>query len=53
MLANRPRPTGTKWDAAIAAVMEHTAEVHGYEPPSWVNDGKGRLKEHPHRDLIV
>lgn len=38
MLANRPHLTGTKWDAAIAAVMEHTARVHGYEPPSWVNE---------------
>ena len=38
MLANRPHLTGTKWDAAMAAVMEHTARVHGYEPPSWVNE---------------
>ena len=38
MLSNRPRLTGTKWDAAMAAVIEHTARVHGYEPPSWVEE---------------
>ena len=38
MLANRPHLTGTKWDAAMAAVIEHTARVHGYEPPGWVDE---------------
>lgn len=38
LLANRPHLTGTKWDAAIAAVVEHTAEVHGYDAPTWVNE---------------
>ena len=40
MLANRPHLTGTKWDAAMAAVIEHTAQVHGYEPPGWVNEAE-------------
>ena len=38
MLANRPHLTSTKWDAALAAVIEHTTEVHSYEPPPWVNE---------------
>ena len=44
MLSNRPHLTGTKWDAAIAAVMEHTAQVHGYKPPNWVNEPERFLK---------
>ena len=38
MLANRPHVTGTKWDAAMAAVIEHTARLHGYAPPAWVDE---------------
>ena len=38
MLGNRPHLTNTKWDAAMAATMEHVARVHGYEPPAWVNE---------------
>ena len=38
MLANRPHLTDTKWDAAMAAVIEHTARIHGYEPPGWVDE---------------
>ena len=38
MLSRRPRITGTKWDAAIAAVIEHTARLHGYEPPTWTEE---------------
>ena len=44
MLADRPRLTGTKWDAAMAAVMEHTARLHGHEPPDWVNEPERFLK---------
>ena len=44
MLGNRPHLTGTKWDAAIAAVIEHSAQVHGYEPPNWVNEPERFLK---------
>ena len=45
MLSNRPRLTGTKWDAAIAAVIEHTARVHGYQPPTWVDEPERFLAE--------
>ena len=38
MLQNRPRTTGTKWDAVAAAVIEHTATTHGYTPPAWTEE---------------
>ena len=38
MLSNRPRLTGTNWDAAMAAVIEHTVRVHGYKRPTWVDE---------------
>lgn len=36
LLGNRPRLTGTKWDAVVAGVVEHVALTHGYTPPEWV-----------------
>ena len=45
MLASRPHLTGTKWDAAMAAVVEHTARVHGYDPPTWVDEPERFLDE--------
>lgn len=45
MLASRPHLTGTKWDAAMAAVIEHTARVHGYDPPTWVDEPERFLDE--------
>lgn len=38
MLANRPHLTNTKWDAALAAVIEHAALTHGYDAPAWVDE---------------
>ena len=44
LLANRPRLTGTKWDAVIASVVEHVALRHGYEPPEWVDEAERFLE---------
>ena len=38
LLGNRPRLTGTKWDAVVAGVVEHVALTHGYKPPEWVEE---------------
>ena len=42
-LGREPRTTGTKWDALLAAMVEHLAELHGHPVPEWVNE--------PHRFL--
>lgn len=33
-----PGLTGSKWDALMAAVVEHLATLHGHEVPEWVNE---------------
>ena len=38
MLSMRPPTTSTKWDAAAAATVEHTAITHGYEAPEWTEE---------------
>ena len=38
LLATRPPLSNTRWDAVIAAVVEHVATLHGYEPPAWVEE---------------
>ena len=38
LLATRPALTATAWDALIAAVVEHVAALHGYQPPKWVSE---------------
>ena len=45
MLANRPHLTNTKWDAAMAAVIEHAALTHGYDAPAWVDEPERFLPE--------
>ena len=45
MLANRPHLTNTKWDAALAAVIEHVALTHGYDAPAWVDEPERFLPE--------
>ena len=30
--------TGTRWDALLAAMVEHVAARHGLEPPEWVHE---------------
>ncbi len=37
-LAGRPRLTGTKWDALLAATVEHVARQHGHDAPAWVDE---------------
>ena len=45
MLANRPHLTNTKWDAALAAVIEHAAFTQGYDAPAWVDEPERFLPE--------
>ena len=30
--------TGTKWDALLAAMVEHLSRLHGHEVPAWVDE---------------
>ncbi len=30
--------THTKWDALLAAMVEHLARLHGHEQPAWVDE---------------
>ena len=45
MLANPPHLTSTKWDAAMAAAIEHAALTHGYDAPAWVDEPERFLPE--------
>ena len=38
LLNSRPRITRTKWDALLAATVEHVAHTHGYSAPDWVGE---------------
>lgn len=37
-LLDRPPLTATRWDALLAAVVEHIARLHGHAVPDWVNE---------------
>ena len=37
-LAERVPLTRTKWDALLAAMVEHLARLHGFEQPAWVDE---------------
>ena len=37
-LVERGPLTGTKWDALLAAMVEHVAWLHGHERPAWVDE---------------
>ena len=37
-LLDPPPLTGTRWDALLAAVVEHVARLHGHPVPEWVNE---------------
>ena len=37
-LAERVPLTNTKWDALLAAMVEHVAWLHGHERPAWVDE---------------
>ena len=38
MLNERPALTATRWDALLAAMVEHVARLHGHAVPEWVED---------------
>ena len=38
VLAERVPLTRTKWDALLAAMVEHLARLHGFEQPAWVDE---------------
>ena len=38
VLAERPPLTGTRWDALLAATVEHIAGLHGLAYPAWVDE---------------
>ena len=37
-LAERVPLTHTKWDALLAAMVEHVARLHGHAVPAWVEE---------------
>ena len=43
-LLDPPPLTGTRWDALLAAVVEHVARLHGHRVPPWVNEPARFLK---------
>ena len=38
VLADPPPLTRTRWDALLAAVAEHVAELHGHSVPAWADE---------------
>ena len=38
MLNERPVLTATGWDALLAAMVEHVAQLHGHAVPQWVEE---------------
>ena len=44
-IKDAPTLTGTKWDALIAAVVEHVARLHGQDVPAWVEEPERFLDE--------
>ena len=38
MLNERPVLTATGWDALLAAMVEHVAQLHGHAVPEWVDE---------------
>ena len=44
MLDQRPPSTGTRWDALLAATVEHLCELHGPQPPAWLEEPERFLK---------
>lgn len=45
-LLEPPPLTGTRWDAFLAAVVEHVARLHGHPIPEWI-DEPARFLERP------
>ena len=46
-LAERVPLTHTKWDALLAAMVEHVARLNGHEPPGWVDEPERFLPKRP------
>ena len=44
VLSRPPALTGTRWDALLAATVEHIAELHDQPIPGWVNEPERFLK---------
>ena len=38
LIRRSPRLTGTVWDAAVGASIEHVCLTHGYRPPAWTDE---------------
>lgn len=38
LIRHGPRLTGTVWDAAVGASIEHVCLTHGYRPPDWTEE---------------
>ena len=38
VLRESPPLTGTRWDALLAATVEHIARLHDHEPPPWTEE---------------
>ena len=38
LIRRGPRLTGTVWDAAVGASIEHVCLTHGYRPPAWTDE---------------
>ena len=45
VLASPPPVTGTRWDALLAATVEHLAELHGQPLPGWLEEPARRLDQ--------
>ena len=44
-LATEPALTETRWDALLAATVEHIATLHGHEAPRWTDHPARFLRE--------
>ena len=45
VLAGPPPLTESRWDALLAATVEHIAALHGHTPPAWVDEPARFLAE--------
>ncbi len=45
VLEERPGRTGSKWDALLAATVEHLCDLHGHPVPVWVDEPERFLEE--------
>lgn len=44
VLNQRPVSTGTRWDALLAATVEHLCELHEQQPPAWIEEAEWFLE---------